>query len=64
MSCDVEHEPEKMYTVYHVTSLNDLALSRATEDGVEGETVTCDCTRFLGRSLAERQLNRPRALSS
>ena len=32
MSCDVVHEPEEMYTVYHMTSLNDLALRRAIED--------------------------------
>ena len=27
------HEPEEMYTVNHLMSLNDLALSRAGEDG-------------------------------
>ena len=34
--CDVLLEPEEMYTVYHVTSLDDLALSRAEETARHG----------------------------
>ena len=55
-SLDVEHEPEEMFTVYHVTSQDDLALRWARGRRDTGETVTCDCTRFpwkvFGRKTA------------
>ena len=65
MSRYVEHEPEEMYTVYNVTSLDDLALRRAREDDATQERQSPVTVRASpGRSLAERQLERPRALSS
>ena len=36
MSRDVVNAPEEMYTVYHVTSLNDLALRRTEETAQHG----------------------------
>ena len=64
-SRDVEHEPEEMYTVYNVTSLDDLAPRRAREDGATQERQSPVTVRASPeRSLAERQLDRPRALSS
>ena len=64
-SRDVEHEPEEMYTVYNVTSLDDLALRRAREDGATQERQSPVTVRVSPeRSLAERQFDRPRALSS
>ena len=54
-----------MYTVYNVTSLDNLALSRAREDGATQERQSPMAVHASpGRSLAERQLDRPRALSS
>ena len=64
-SHDVEHEPEEMYKVYNMTSLDDLALPRAREDGATQERQSPVTVRtFPGRSLAEGQLDRPRALFS
>ena len=64
-SRDVEHEPEEMYTVYNLTSLDDLALRRAREDGATQERQSPVTVRASPeRSLAKRQLDRPRALSS
>ena len=64
-SCDVEHEPEEMYTIYNVTSLDDLALCRAREDSATQERQLPVTVRASpGMSLAERQLDRPRALPS
>ena len=64
-SRDVEHEPEEMYTVYHVTSPDDLAFDRAREDGATQERQSPVTVRASpGRSLAERQLDRPRPFSS
>ena len=64
-SRNVEHEPEEMYSVYNVMSLDDLALRRAREDGATQERQSPMTVRASpGRSLAERHLDRPRALSS
>ena len=64
-SRNVEHEPEEMYTVCNVTSLNDLALRRARKDSATQERQSPVTVRASpGRSLAERQLDRPRASSS
>ena len=50
------HEPEEMYTVYNVTSLDDLTFCRARRRHDTGETVTRDCTHFpwmvFGRKTA------------
>ena len=54
-----------MYMDYNVTSLDDLALRRAGEDGVTQERQSPMTVRASpGRFLAERQLDTPRELSS
>ena len=56
---------EEMYTVYHMTSLDDLALCRLGEDDTTQDRRSPVAVHAsLGRSLAERQLDTPRALSS
>ena len=62
MSCDVEHEPEEMYTVYHVTSLDDLAFHRAREDSVAGETVTRDCAHFPWKVFGRKTIDQESCL--
>ena len=58
------HELKEMCTVNHVTSLNDLALRRAGEDGATQERQSPMTVHTSpGRSLAERQLDTLRALS-
>ena len=65
-SRDVLHEPEEMYTVYHVTSptiRHSAGLKRRRDTGSRHESPV-PVRASPGRSLAERQLDRPRALSS
>ena len=56
---------EEIHTVYHVTSLDDFTPCGLEKDSVTQERQSLVTARHPpGRSLAKRQLDKPRALSS